>query len=133
MFLLLYGRITLSIRCIFPYKFTFFKTCRVQVNRICSFILSVLLLFYILRFVTLYLIFSCATRWYICLCLTNHALVSPLKLIKKYLDNDYFVCGVFIDLQKAIDTVNHVILFAKIEHCGVLGQTKNSLGSFLTN
>ena len=38
---------------------------------------------------------------------TSHALISLIDLIKKYLDNDYFVCGVFINLQRAFDTVNH--------------------------
>ena len=38
---------------------------------------------------------------------TSHALISLTDLIKKYLDNDYFVCGVFINLQRAFDTVNH--------------------------
>ena len=52
----------------------------------------------------------------------NHALVGLGELIKKNLDNDYFVCGVFIDLQKAFDTANHDILFAKHEHFGVHGQ-----------
>ena len=37
---------------------------------------------------------------------TSHALISLIDLIKKYLDNDHFVCGVFIDLQK------HLMLFA---------------------
>ena len=40
---------------------------KVQVNRICSFILSFPFLFYILH-VTLHRILSCATRWYICIC-----------------------------------------------------------------
>ena len=29
---------------------------------------------------------------------TNHALISLIDQIKKYLDNDYFVCGAFIEL-----------------------------------
>ena len=66
MFVSLYIRITLSITCIFPYKFTFCNIWIVQVNHICSIILSVRVLFYILRVVKLYCIFSCTTRWYIC-------------------------------------------------------------------
>ena len=39
-----------------------------------------------------------------------HALISIVDLIKKHLDNEYFACGIFIDLQKAFDTVDHDIL-----------------------
>ena len=51
---------------------------------------------------------------------TIHALISLVDLIRKHLDNDYFVCGIFIDLQKAFDTVNHYILLAKLAHYGVV-------------
>ena len=54
-------------------------------------------------------------------------------LIRKYLDNDYFVCDAFIDLQKAFDTINHDILFAKREHYSGLGQANDCLRSFLIN
>ena len=37
---------------------------------------------------------------------TEHALISLLETIKKSLDNDEIVCGVFIDLQKAFDTIS---------------------------
>ena len=47
---------------------------------------------------------------------TSHALISLVDLIKKYLDNDYSDCEIFIDLQKVFDTVNHDILLAKIDH-----------------
>ena len=40
----------------------------------------------------------------------NHALVSLTEAIKNSLDNRKFGCGIFIDLQKAFDTVNHDIL-----------------------
>ena len=36
---------------------------------------------------------------------TEHALISLIETIKKSLDNDEVVCGVFIDLQKAFDNV----------------------------
>ena len=37
----------------------------------------------------------------------GHALISLIKTIKKYLDDTEIVYGVFTDLQKAFDTVNH--------------------------
>ena len=40
---------------------------------------------------------------------TNHALISMMESIKSYLDNGEFVAGIFIDLEKAFDTVNHEI------------------------
>ena len=64
---------------------------------------------------------------------TSHALISLIDLIKKYLDNDYFVCGVFIDLQKAFDTVNHEILLVKLDFYGIRGLANSWLKSFLEN
>ena len=40
---------------------------------------------------------------------TNHALISLTENLKKYLDSSHFVAGVFVDLEKAFDTVNHKI------------------------
>ena len=64
---------------------------------------------------------------------TIHPLISLVDLIKKHLDNDYFVCGIFIDLQKAFDTVNHDILMAKLAHYGIRGLANSWLSSFLKN
>ena len=36
---------------------------------------------------------------------TNHALLSIVEGIRKTLDNTTFSCGVFIDLEKAFDTI----------------------------
>ena len=41
---------------------------------------------------------------------TNHALLSIVKEILSILDNNTFSCGVFVDLEKAFDSVNHMIL-----------------------
>ena len=52
---------------------------------------------------------------------TNHALVEITENIRKALDENKFACGVFVDFQKAFDTVNHDILINKHDHYGVRG------------
>ena len=48
----------------------------------------------------------------------------------KALDEGYFVCGIFIDLQKAFDTVDSNILI-KLDHCGVRGISNKWFESYL--
>ena len=64
---------------------------------------------------------------------TNHAIVSLTELIKKHLEDNKFVCGIFIDLQKAFVTVNHEILLSKLDHYGVRGIANNWFRAFLSN
>ena len=49
------------------------------------------------------------------------------------LDRKLFNLVVFIDLKKAFDTVDHQILFKKLEHSGIKGQAHSLLKSYLTN
>ena len=64
---------------------------------------------------------------------TEHTLISLIETIKISLDNDEIVCGVFIDLQKAFDTVNHEILLEKLNNYGIRSKENNWFRSFLTN
>ena len=41
---------------------------------------------------------------------TEHALVSMTEKIKSTLDCNSFGCGIFVNLEKAFDTVTHSIL-----------------------
>ena len=50
---------------------------------------------------------------------TFHALISLTEDIRKNLDKGNMGCGIFVDLQKAFDTVEHDILLAKLEHYGI--------------
>ena len=53
------------------------------------------------------------------------------ETIRKALDENDFACGVFLDFQKAFDTVNHKILLKKLEHYGVRGHALKWFTSYL--
>ena len=57
---------------------------------------------------------------------TNHAIISITEHIHNLLDNGQYVCGIFVDLEKAFDTVNHTVLCEK-------GNVNNLLKSYLSN
>ena len=64
---------------------------------------------------------------------THHALISTTEAIKAEIDNGNCVGGVFIDLQKAFDTVNHDILCEKLAFYGFRGNIQLLVKSFLSN
>ena len=50
---------------------------------------------------------------------TIFSLIEITEKIKESIDNKKFGCGIFIDLRKAFDTVNHDILLRKLDHYGI--------------
>ena len=64
---------------------------------------------------------------------TNHTLINITETIREALDKGKLACGVFVDFQKAFDTVNHNILLNKLNHYGIRGIANNWFKSYLTN
>ena len=63
---------------------------------------------------------------------TSHALLSLTEKIKKSINNGKFGCGIFLDLQKAFDTVNHKILLQKLERYGIRCKVLDLFESYLS-
>ena len=62
---------------------------------------------------------------------TSYALIHLTETIKQSLDQGLFSCGIFVDLQKAFDTVDHGILLGKLEHYGIRGITNKCFQTYL--
>ena len=57
--------------------------------------------------------------------LTSHALLPLTNKIREQLDKGNFACGIFVDFQKAFDTVDHQILIQKLNYYGIRGIANN--------
>ena len=63
---------------------------------------------------------------------TEHAILEIINQIQTNMDRKLYTCGIFIDLQKAFDTVDHTILLKKLDHYGVRGIVNDWFTSYLT-
>ena len=64
---------------------------------------------------------------------TTQALVEITDRLKKAIDEKLLTCGIFIDLTKAFDTVDHAILLDKMYNYGIRGNVNNLFKSYLSN
>ena len=64
---------------------------------------------------------------------THHAILDIINTIQSNMDKRLSSCGIFIDLKKAFDTVNHGILLNKLEHYGFRRIINDWFSSYLNN
>ena len=64
---------------------------------------------------------------------TDHAIIDLVDEITKKFENNEYVLGVFIDLSKAFDTVDHDILLDKLKYFGIHNNNHKLLKNYLAN
>ena len=64
---------------------------------------------------------------------TNHAILTLLESIQEALDDGQFACGIFIDLEKAFNTISHDILLEKLNHYGIRRISNDWFRSYLSD
>ena len=64
---------------------------------------------------------------------TEHAIVQLVHEIRNSFESKQYTLGVYVELCKAFDTVNHKILIIKLENYGIRGKNLLWFISYLTN
>ena len=64
---------------------------------------------------------------------TNIALIYLVDKIAKAIDKKKIGGGLFFDFSKAFDTINHKIVFSKLNHYGIRGVALDWIQSYLSN
>ena len=62
-----------------------------------------------------------------------HALILLTDKGREQLEGGNFTCGIFVDLLKAFDTVDHDILIQKLNYYSIKGVANNWFSSYLQN
>ena len=64
---------------------------------------------------------------------TSHATIDFLQTIEKAFQDQEYAIGIFCDLSKAFDTLDHNILLKKLDHYGIRGKWHEWFKSYLSN
>ena len=64
---------------------------------------------------------------------TSHAVNYSVKIIEDSIKKQNHVLGIFIDLSKAFDTIDHSTLLVKLERYGIRGNANSLIRSYLSN
>ena len=64
---------------------------------------------------------------------TEHAILQLIDQVNNSFERNQFTLGIFIDLSKAFDTVDHKILISKLKNYGVRGNNLKWFESYLNN
>ena len=64
---------------------------------------------------------------------TESALLQLVTNVNKFLDEKHHVVGLFLDLSKAFNSLNHEILLYKLRNIGVSGLPLNVFQSYISN
>ena len=64
---------------------------------------------------------------------TEHAVIQLISQILDAFNENKYTLGIFIDLSKAFDTVDHNILLKKLDMYGIKGKNLKWFHSYLTN
>lgn len=64
---------------------------------------------------------------------TTHALISFVNEIINAFESNKFSCGIFLDLSKAFDTLDHDILLLKMQHYGIRDIAYSWFQNYLTD
>ena len=64
---------------------------------------------------------------------TTHATLDFLQTVETAFKNNEVAIGIFVDLSKAFDTLDHSLLLAKLDHYGIRGNWLSWFKSYLSN
>ena len=64
---------------------------------------------------------------------TTHAILSLVDYLINSFEGNKLTCGIFLDISKAFNTIDHNILLSKLYKYGIRGNTLNWFMNYLSN